>query len=276
MHQIQHPEHELANAEQCVEFLHSRFSTRAVSSYEQSTCDSIRREFWHVKEEDVDRSNDWGCRTIPGSRKFHSIFGSSSSDPTLLMVRDLSCFCGPCIDQDMSGCENESHVSSWRLVRLRPYDTHSVRLQIEAHDDPEEWEYGGISEELGDLLQVGENFAVPAPDENDEGVEFYILQCQKPKFLVEVAFVCPWGGDFKRGDYAIAGTYYKKHGRSSDTYVFLDTAAVAHVDAHLVRACKFPMRLAAHSVKGGSAVYKLSQETRAVIEQALQEWWAQE
>lgn len=58
--------------------------------------------------------------------------------------------------------------------------------------------------------------------------------------------------------------------------MFLDTAAVAHVDAHLVRACKFPMRLAAHSVKGGSAVYKLSQETRAVIEQALQEWWAQE
>lgn len=70
--------------------------------------------------------------------------------------------------------------------------------------DPEEWEYGGVGEELGNLLQVGENFAVPAPDENDEGVEFYILQCQKPKFLVEVAFVCPWGGDFRRGDYAIA------------------------------------------------------------------------
>jgi hypothetical protein len=43
-------------------------------------------------------------------------------------------------------------VNSWRLVRLRPYDTHSVRLQIEAHDDPGEWEYGGVGEELGDLL----------------------------------------------------------------------------------------------------------------------------
>ena len=106
----------------------------------------------------MDRSNDWGCKTIPGSRKFHLIFGSSSSDPTLLMVRDLSCFCGPCIDQDRSACENESHVSSWRLIHLRPYDTHSVRLQIEAHDDPEEWKYGGVGEELGDLLQVGENF----------------------------------------------------------------------------------------------------------------------
>jgi hypothetical protein len=128
------------------------------------------------------------------------------------MVRDLSCFCSPCIDQDRNGYENESHVSSWHLIRLRPYDTHSVSLQIEANDDSEEWKYGGVGEELGDLLQVGENFVVPAPDENDEGVEFYILQCQKPKFRVEIAFVCPWDSDLKRGDYAIAGTYYKKQG----------------------------------------------------------------
>jgi hypothetical protein len=37
MHQIQHPEEELTNAEQCVEFLQSRFTSRALSSYEQST-----------------------------------------------------------------------------------------------------------------------------------------------------------------------------------------------------------------------------------------------
>ena len=91
---------------------------------------------------------------------------------------------------------------------------------------------------------------------------------------MEVAFVCPWGGDLKRRDYAIVGTYDKKQGWPCDTYVFLNKAVVAHVDADLVRTCKFSMLLIAHSIKGGSAIYKLSQKTRAIIEQALQEWWA--
>jgi hypothetical protein len=84
------------------------------------------------------------------------------------------------------------------------------------------------------------------------------------------------GGDFKRGDYAVTETYYMKHERLVDLYVFLDTSSVAHVDAHLIRACKFPMSLAAYSVKGHNAVYKMTQETRAVIEEALRDWWAQE
>jgi hypothetical protein len=276
MHQIQHPKEELANAEQCVEFLHSSFTSRALSSYEQSTTECVRREFWYIKVDDVDKSNNWACRMISGSRKLHLVLGFYESDPTFLMVRELTCFCGPCIDEDWSNCEQRSHVSEPRVVRLRPVDTHQVRLQIETNDDPEDWEYGGVDEEIGDLLRVGENFAVPAPEGNDEGVEFYVLQCQRAKFMVEEDFVCPWEGDFKRGDYAVAGTYYMKHGRSADLYVFLDTSSMAHVDVHLIRACKFPMFLAAYSVKGHSIVYKMTEETRAVIEEALRDWWAQE
>jgi hypothetical protein len=88
--------------------------------------------------------------------------------------------------------------------------------------------------------------------------------------------MCPWSGDFKKGDDVIAGAYYKKHGRSTDTYVFFDTSTVAHVDAHLVRACKFPMALVAHTVRGNNAVYRMSDDTKNVIHQALQEWWANE
>jgi hypothetical protein len=60
------------------------------------------------------------------------------------------------------------------------------------------------------------------------------------------------------GDYIVARAYDIKHGRSTDLYVFLDTSSMAHVDAHLIRACKFPMSLAASSVKGHSAVYKMT------------------
>jgi hypothetical protein len=112
---------------------------------------------------------------VSGSRKLHSVLEFSESDPTLLMVKELSCFCGPCIDEDWSNCEQQSHISEPRVVRLRHVDTYQVRLQIEANEDPKNWEYGSVDEEIGDLLQVGENFAVPAPEGNDEGVEFYVL-----------------------------------------------------------------------------------------------------
>jgi hypothetical protein len=107
-------------------------------TYKQSTSDPIRQQFWHIKVEDVDRSNQWGCRTIVGCRGFHSILGSSTFDPTLSMVRDLSCFYVPCIDQDWNGCEQHSHVAPWCVVRFRPFDTHQVRVQIEANNDPDD------------------------------------------------------------------------------------------------------------------------------------------
>ena len=51
-----------------------------------------------------------------------------------------------------------------------------------------------------------------------------------------------------------------------------DKAVAAHVEAHLVQACKFPMVLASHRVKG-SFVYKVSYETQQICEDALREWW---
>lgn len=104
-HQIQHPEDELANAHQCVEFLKAKFSHRVIGSSDVRNEVPISRVFWHIGPEEVDRSNEWKCRTIPGSRQFHSIFGCSLTDSTLLMVRDLSCFCAPCINQEWVSCE---------------------------------------------------------------------------------------------------------------------------------------------------------------------------
>jgi hypothetical protein len=56
----------------------------------------------------------------------------------------------------------------------------------------------------------------------------------------------PWGYNFNVGNEVIHGKYFKKYGRDDKSYVFCDKAVDAHVDAHLVRACKFPMVLATH------------------------------
>lgn len=275
-HQIQHPEDELANAQQCVNFLKTKFSHRVPSSSDILREVPISREFWHIGIGDVDRSNEWKCKTIPGSRQFHSILGCSQADPTLLMVRDLACFCAPCINQEWVNCEQKSHVAGWRVVRLRPNNVMVVQEQIDAHDDPEHWVHDGEDEEDGcsaDLLQVGDNFMIPAPPDNDEGVEFYVLQCQKAKFEVHEDFLCPWGEDFEKGDFVVAGTYYQKYGRGSNTYVYLAESRLAHISAHLVKAIKFPMILQPHVLRGDTAVYKMSAETTDMIKQTLLVWW---
>lgn len=273
MHQIQHPEDELSNAEHCVQFLKSRFSHRVMSSSDITKEVPISREFWHIGVGDVNRNREWSCRTIQGSMSLHSIYGYSLTDPTLLLVRELSCFCAPCVNQDWRNCEQKAHVSDWGLVRLRPYDAEAVQVQIEEHNDPEQWFEEGADEHAGNIVEVGDNFVVPAEDGNEERVQYYILQCTKPRFRVQADFVCPWGGEFQRGEYVIAGTYYQKHGSGSNTYVYLDNRPVGHIYSHLVRLSKFPMVLAPHTVKGGDSVYKMTVETAEKIETSLQQWW---
>jgi hypothetical protein len=133
-----------------------------------------------------------------------------------------------------------------------------------------------VNEELGDLVAMGDNFVVPAPENNQEGVSFYVLQCQLPKGLVREDFSCVWGDESEAGDYVIQGTYYQKYGVWDNTYVYLSESRAAYVDAHLVRACKFPMTLASHRVKGDALVYKMSSDTLTMIEESLREWWARD
>ena len=73
------------------------------------------------------------------------------------------------------------------------------------------------------------------------------------------------GGEFNTGDEVIRAKYFKKYGRGDKTYVFCDRAVDAHVDAHLLRACIFPMLLAAHRVKG-SPVYKITAKSKRICD----------
>lgn len=272
--QIQNPSRPLQNAEQVVQFLEERHTERVTSSYKRTKTPSLSRVFWHIGEDEVDHGDkSIHCKTLPGSKSLYSIMGFSDTDPTLLRTRALSCFCIPCVDCDWANCENLSHVQGWDVKRLVPDSAGAVAEVIEELDDEANWMHDGVSMSLGDLVDVGDNFMIPAEDDNEDGVEFYILQCTKRKFELQEHLNCPWGGVFSAGDEVIRAKYFKKFGRGDKTFVFCDKAVDAHVDSHLVRACKFPMILAAHRVKG-SPVYKMSKESLRVCEDALREWWA--
>ena len=122
----------------------------------------------------------------------------------------------------------------------------------------------------GDLVDIGDNFAVSADDGNEESVEYYVLQCQRKKAVVCEGFNCVWRGEFEVGQYVILGKYYQKYGRGRNSYIFLKDARPVYIDATLVLACKFSLLPATHRVKGGDPVYVLTNESIDVIRTSLE------
>lgn len=128
--------------------------------------------------QDVDRARTECCDSIPGSSKLHSIFAPDKRDPTKLLLRHLSCFCSPCLEEKFSECEKKTYVKAWTVTKIQPRNVvFAAALLIEKEED-DNWDYEYDGECMGDLVQPGDNFAVPATEDNDEGVSFYVLQCQ--------------------------------------------------------------------------------------------------
>jgi len=134
---------------------------------------NVKRNFWLIKTSDIDRNRGMNCRTIPGSRRQHSVRSVSSSNNTLLQIRELSCFCSHCVESSPEPCPRDSHVSPWNLVTLQPCNANDSLCDR----TDESIEVGGNADELATNPQVGDNFVVRASVGNAENVSFYILQC---------------------------------------------------------------------------------------------------
>jgi hypothetical protein len=51
----------------------------------------------------------------------------------------------------------------------------AVVEQIAEMDNEENWVHDDVSVQIGDLVEIGDNFMVPVAEENDNRVEYYIL-----------------------------------------------------------------------------------------------------
>jgi hypothetical protein len=161
-------------------------------------------------------------------------------------------FCAPCIAQDWVGCINKGYVQSWPLKKLLPKNPRMIRA---ADDWVPAWggwsQFGGEFEVITNHLQIGTNFVVRVEDENEEGVHYYLLAMLRPRFRVDVPFICAWGNEFRVGDYAIEGMYYQKFGRNTfHNYVCLIGSQPAYIHADSVKATDFPMVIQSHRVPG--------------------------
>ena len=258
-----------------MEYLKENYSIHVGSSYMQSKTKPISRVFWNIGEFEVDhRDSSVKCRILLRSKSLLSFMRFSLTKPTLTRTCELLCFCISYVDGNWNDYENSSHVQEWKVQGLNWFRARtSMDLQIALLDDEANWIHDGMSMEIGDLDGVDDNFMIPTESQNKDGMDYYILQCQCSKFMLQELLTCPWGGVFSAGGEVIQAKYNKKYGRGDKTYVFYNRFVDVHINAHLVRACKFPMLLAAYRINR-SPIYKIIVESKKICEGVLRDWWA--
>lgn len=108
---------------------------------------------------------------------------------------------------------------------------------------------------LAHTLELGENFAMAADPQNDDGVEFEILMCVSPVHYVEKNIVSDWGEKFNAGDVVIEAKYYQKWGTDPSNYILWNKSRIALVHVEHVKHVKFPMLPLDHRVQSNQPVY---------------------
>ena len=94
---------------------------------------------------------------------------------------------------------------------------------------------------MSDALCIGDNFAVIAPNDNEELVDFYVLKCttQNQKDFTKLKD-CR-GNICLAGSFVVKGMWYKQGLGYPYEYKLLRHKLEANLPSHLVRSIKFPM-----------------------------------
>ncbi|XP_033630608.1 uncharacterized protein LOC117292604 [Asterias rubens] len=102
---------------------------------EDQCCTSFRRSVLFVKHEEVLRKRqDRAIRTVPGTRKFHSI---KSVKGGRVATRNLSCFCDSClgVHGGTGRCVNAAYVHPWKEVKLKNGKTGEEDTALHASEE---------------------------------------------------------------------------------------------------------------------------------------------
>jgi hypothetical protein len=176
--------------------------------------------------------------------------------------RELSCYCESCLNGDFDDCDNSEHVGNLISIKIQPHSVCDVVAQMSQYMEGNDSisyasQLHGDGTEMADVLLVGDKFAIPAEPNNAKDVQFYVLECQRRKFLVCSAFKCKWGCEFEVREYAVAGRYFQKWDRVEKLYVFLVRSCIAYIPVDLVCHIKFAMLPAKYRMQGRDPVYYL-------------------
>ncbi len=88
----------------------------------------MKRVFGHVKVGDVDFDDEWATKNLTCIQKLHCVASCSARDLTKLCIKNLSCFCGFCLDEDYENYISSQHARNWCIHLLVPINLTSKIL----------------------------------------------------------------------------------------------------------------------------------------------------
>ena len=218
-----------------VDFLRTNMSTGAAGVYSSQVRD-IKRVFWEVRIDEVNREKTWECQGIPELRSLHVVRGYSRTDGHCIVVRELTCFCFHCVQANWRHCLNRGYIQNWEYHTLNDKD--ATDREAEKKED---FIYHGPGDTLSDVIHVGDNFAVDAEEGNSEGADFYILKCKLCKQCATQNIVDAWGNFVSVVTFYIEGIFYARLDDYDYVYRLLEDKPVAYMYSHLVRCISIPM-----------------------------------
>ncbi len=82
-------------------------------------------------------------------------------------------------------------TKEWEIEVSIPNNTSFVPNVVESTFEEQEWDqYGVDGDYLASCLQLGDNFVIKVEEDNEEGVDSYILMCTNMIFIVQKDFTC--------------------------------------------------------------------------------------
>lgn len=94
-------------------FMFSSKSLSILPSRSQEVCVHMQRAYFQLQAQEISEESlpCQSVRPLTGTRQLHDIMSTKEG----LLVRNLSCFCPACCEDDFLSCHNADHVDAWRL-----------------------------------------------------------------------------------------------------------------------------------------------------------------
>jgi len=215
--------HFLWNARDVVQFLQATKIGGVASSYPSMSRCLLKWVFWHIKEIDVDRDNQWVVETLIGMCQIHCVASCSRRDPKKLAIKDLSCFCAFYVNEDYERCTFLHHVGIWKVHFIVLLNLKYIQSVVEATNEEDDWEHGGNGDEIVQSLKIEDNFVVNTTLGNEEDHhKSYVACCEKPLFEVNVdGLTDDWGNMFEPRSIVVRGRHYQRWGQGNEGDVCL-------------------------------------------------------
>ena len=183
-----------------------------------------RRVFFYVEASDRNRPRRH-FKEIKGNRAIHSILARGQGGQ--LEVRDLSCYCDNCINENYEQCVNTAHVKKWENQVLEVENTNRRATRADVTD---------FRESIVDLVSKNSTVAIASGDASDD---YYLLKVisEQPEIL-QNPVKDDWGARYPAGAKVLRGNFYERVNCSSvpqNVLFKLVSGKIAYVYAATVR-----------------------------------------